>query len=46
MGNIKPGNRADLLILEANPLAAIGNTRRVSAVVLGGRYSIAALWMR
>ena len=38
LGNIEPGNRADLLILEASPLAAIGNTRTDSAVVLGGHY--------
>jgi imidazolonepropionase-like amidohydrolase len=37
-GIIKPGNRADLLILEANPLAGIENTRQISGVVLGGRY--------
>ena len=36
-GAITPGKRADLLILDADPTADIMNTRRISAVVLGGR---------
>jgi imidazolonepropionase-like amidohydrolase len=38
LGTVKPGNRADLLILDANPLTSIENTRRISGVVLEGRY--------
>jgi hypothetical protein len=30
--------RGDLLLLDANPLEAVDNTRRISAVILGGRY--------
>jgi imidazolonepropionase-like amidohydrolase len=36
-GMVKPGQLADLVLLVANPLAGIGNTRRISAVVSGGR---------
>lgn len=36
-GQIKPGYRADLLILDANPLDDIRNTRRIAQVYLGGR---------
>jgi imidazolonepropionase-like amidohydrolase/ketosteroid isomerase-like protein len=36
MGTIAPGKRADLVLLDADPLADIGNTSRISAVVLGG----------
>ena len=35
-GSIEPGKVADLLILDANPLVDIANTKRISAVVLGG----------
>ena len=38
MGTIAPGKRADLVLLDANPLAAIGNTQRINGVVLGGRW--------
>jgi hypothetical protein len=37
IGTISAGKRADLVILDANPLNAITNTRRINAVVLGGR---------
>jgi imidazolonepropionase-like amidohydrolase len=37
VGTIAPGKVADLVLLDADPLASIGNTRRVSAVVLRGR---------
>jgi imidazolonepropionase-like amidohydrolase len=37
-GTIEPGKRADLLLLDANPLSDIRNTRRISSVFLGGRY--------
>jgi imidazolonepropionase-like amidohydrolase len=36
-GTVAVGKRADLLILDANPLARITNTRGIRAVVLGGR---------
>lgn len=37
-GTIKQGKIADLVLLDANPLKNIGNTRRIAAVVLDGRY--------
>ena len=37
LGTVEPGKLADLVLLDADPLAAIGNVRRVRAVVLGGR---------
>lgn len=36
-GLVKPGYRADLLILDANPLDDIRNTRQIAQVYLGGR---------
>jgi hypothetical protein len=36
-GVVAPGRRADLLLLDADPLADIRNTRKISAVVQGGR---------
>jgi hypothetical protein len=36
-GTIEKGKIADLVLLEANPLEDIRNTRRVAAVVIGGR---------
>jgi imidazolonepropionase-like amidohydrolase len=38
LGAVKPGKLADLVLLDANPLGDIGNTRRISAVVANGRY--------
>ena len=37
-GTIEPGKRANLLLLDANPLADIAATRRIAGVVLGGRW--------
>lgn len=37
-GAVESGRVADLVLLEANPLEDIRNTRKISAVVLGGRY--------
>jgi imidazolonepropionase-like amidohydrolase len=36
-GTIEPGKRADMVLLDADPLAAIANTRRIRAVVTRGR---------
>ena len=36
-GKLAPGYRADMVLLGANPLDAIGNTRAIDAVVLRGR---------
>ena len=37
-GAMQPGKVADLLLLDANPLASIANTQKISGVVLGGRF--------
>ena len=36
-GSVRPGRFADLVLLDANPLDDIANTRRIHAVVLNGR---------
>ncbi|HEY6121217.1 MAG TPA: amidohydrolase family protein [Pyrinomonadaceae bacterium] len=36
VGTIENGKIADLVLLDANPLAEIGNTRKINAVVVGG----------
>ncbi len=38
VGRIQPGMTADLVLLEADPLADIRNTRRIERVMLGGRW--------
>lgn len=38
LGTVAPGKVADLVLLEANPLVNIANTRRIAGVVAGGRY--------
>jgi imidazolonepropionase-like amidohydrolase len=37
LGTIEPGKIADLVLLDANPLADIGNLHRIRSVVVGGR---------
>ena len=37
-GTIEVGKRADLLLLDANPLHDIANTSRITGVMLGGRW--------
>jgi imidazolonepropionase-like amidohydrolase len=37
-GTVEKGKRADLVLLDADPLKDIANTRRIRAVVLAGRY--------
>jgi imidazolonepropionase-like amidohydrolase len=38
MGTVQTGKIADLVLLDANPLDDIRNTRKIRAVVLSGRY--------
>ena len=38
VGSIQPGKVADLVILDADPLTDIRNTRRIRAVVFDGRW--------
>jgi imidazolonepropionase-like amidohydrolase len=45
VGTLTAGQRADLLVLDANPLDDISNVRRVNLVMRNGRmYESAALW--
>jgi imidazolonepropionase-like amidohydrolase len=37
-GTVATGRRADLILLEANPLADVGNVQRRAGVMLGGRW--------
>ncbi len=37
MGTVEQGKIADLVLLDANPLQDISNTRRITTVVVGGR---------
>jgi imidazolonepropionase-like amidohydrolase len=37
-GTIAPGQRADLVLLDANPLADIHNTGKIHAVILKGKF--------
>jgi len=37
LGTVARGKVADLVLLDANPLADIANTKRISAVIQGGR---------
>lgn len=50
MGTLATGKRADFIVLDANPLDDIHNTRRISSVYLNGarldREALAARWKR
>jgi imidazolonepropionase-like amidohydrolase len=37
LGTIQAGKQADLLVLNANPLTDIRNTRQIDSVWIGGR---------
>ncbi len=37
LGTVEPGKRADLVLLEADPIADIASTRKIAAVVVDGR---------
>jgi imidazolonepropionase-like amidohydrolase len=36
-GALAPGKRADFLVLDANPLEDIRNTRRIAGIYIGGK---------
>ena len=38
LGTIEKGKFADLILLDANPLGDIANTKKISAVVVNGKY--------
>jgi len=38
LGSLETGKAADVVILDADPLADIRNTRRIGAVILAGRW--------
>jgi len=38
LGSVESGKIADMVLLDANPLADIRNARKIAAVILGGKY--------
>lgn len=45
-GTVENGKVADLVLLEANPLDDISNTKRITAVIYGGRFFPEPPWTR
>ena len=37
VGTVETGKKADLVLLEANPLENISNTKRINAVIVNGK---------
>jgi imidazolonepropionase-like amidohydrolase len=37
MGSVEVGKTGDLVVLDANPLVDISNTKRISAVIVAGK---------
>lgn len=46
LGSVEEGKAADLMILDADPLADIRNTRKIGGVILGGKYLTRAYLQR
>jgi imidazolonepropionase-like amidohydrolase len=38
LGTVEKGKLADLVLLDANPLGDINNTKKIAAVIINGRY--------
>ena len=45
-GSVVPGQRADLVLLDANPLSDIANVRPIRAVIVAGRLLEGKSWTR
>jgi imidazolonepropionase-like amidohydrolase len=37
-GVVRPGARADLILLDANPLQDVANSQRINGIVVNGRW--------
>ncbi|GAA2873832.1 amidohydrolase family protein [Streptomyces mexicanus] len=46
LGTVAPGKRADLLVLNADPTADIGNLRDLGMVILNGELAVDKRWAR
>ncbi len=46
LGSIEPGKLADLVVLEANPLEDITNTRKIHRVIKGGKLLVPEVILR
>ncbi len=47
LGTIEAGKRADIVVIDGDPLRAIREIRKVHAVIIGGRmYDVGSLWRR
>ncbi|MGA8103351.1 MAG: amidohydrolase family protein [Candidatus Acidiferrales bacterium] len=45
VGTVEPGKRADVILVDGNPLESIHNIRNVRYVITGGKmYDCAELW--